>query len=183
MLISALLAPVLLIGGWTLAARLQPDGFDSTRDTISALAGLNATDRWVMTVALAGVGACHLVTAYGIRHAANGGRIVLAVGGVATLAVAAFPLPKVGSSTAHSIAALVAFGALTLWPVVARVPNPPAAVVATLVLAALLAWFGWELFTDGTRVGLSERAAAAAQALWPLAAVVWSQSVEGSSIG
>jgi hypothetical membrane protein len=168
-LLSAVLAPVFLVGGWTLAAHRQPPGYDGTRDTISALAGLGATDRWVMTAGLVGLGVCHLATALGLRGAATAGRVVLAVGGVAVLAVAAFPLPRTGSSSAHAVAALVAFGALTLWPALARVPK---GLPATLVLAALLAWFGVELFTDGAHVGLSERVLAAAQALWPLCVVV-----------
>ncbi|MGB5017831.1 MAG: DUF998 domain-containing protein, partial [Candidatus Nanopelagicales bacterium] len=75
-LVSATLAPVLLIGGWTLAARLQPAGFDSSTDTISALAGLGATDRWVMTTALLGLGACHATTASGLKAAAPAGRVL-----------------------------------------------------------------------------------------------------------
>ncbi|MFF5226922.1 DUF998 domain-containing protein [Dactylosporangium sp. NPDC000521] len=62
--VSSATAPVLLIGGWSVAAALQPR-FDPLRDTISALAGLGAAHRWVMTVALLGVGACHVVTALG----------------------------------------------------------------------------------------------------------------------
>jgi hypothetical membrane protein len=165
--VSAPLAPVLLIGGWTLAAQRQPAGYDATRDTISALAGLGATDRWVMTAGLVGVGVCHIVTASALRPAATAGRLLLATGGVATLAVAAFPVPRSGSSAAHAAAALVAFGALTLWPLFARVSRG-----ATAVLAILLAWFGLELFGDGAHVGLSERVLAAAQAIWPLCAVV-----------
>ncbi|MBA2310412.1 MAG: DUF998 domain-containing protein, partial [Pseudonocardiales bacterium] len=47
--LSSAAAPVLLIGGWTVAAVRQPAVFDSTVDTISALAALDATDRVVMT--------------------------------------------------------------------------------------------------------------------------------------
>src|SRR4051794_5022699 len=94
-LVSSVLAPILLIGGWTVAAWLQPAGYSSTRQTISELAGHGATDRWLMTAALVGVGLCHLVTAYGLG-AATPGRLVHALGGLATLAVAAFPLPAVG---------------------------------------------------------------------------------------
>jgi hypothetical membrane protein len=177
-LVSALLAPVFLIGGWTLAAYRQPAGYDATRDTISALAGLGATDRWVMTAGLVGLGVCHVVTASGLRRAATTGRVLLATGGVATLAVAAFPLPRTGSSAAHAVAALVAFGALTLWSAFARVPG---ARTATAVLALLLAWFGWELFGDGAHVGLSERVLAAAQAFWPLCVVIVTR--RGTSAG
>ena len=177
-LVSASLAPVFLIGGWTLAALRQPAGYDATRDTISALAGLGATDRWVMTAGLVGLGVCHLVTASGLRNAATAGRILLATGGVATLAVAAFPVPRTGSSAAHAVAALVAFGALTLWPVLARGSKGAA---ATAVLALLLTWFALELFGDGARIGLSERVLAAAQALCPLFVLIVTR--RGTSAG
>jgi hypothetical membrane protein len=174
--LSAGLAPVFLVGGWTLAARRQPDGYDAVRDTISALAGLGATDRWVMTAGLAGLGACHVATALGLRPAATPGRVLLATGGVATLLVAAFPVPRTGTSPAHVAAALVAFGALTLWPALSPVRSaaapwvlrPVVCIAATGVAASLLGWFGIELFSDGSAIGLSERVLAAAQALWPL---------------
>jgi hypothetical protein len=41
--VSAAAAPVLLVGGWTLAAGLQPGSFDPVADTISALAAVGAT--------------------------------------------------------------------------------------------------------------------------------------------
>jgi hypothetical protein len=40
------------------------------------------------------------------------------------------------------------------------------------VLLGLVTWFGVELAADRGYVGLSERAAAGAQAIWPLATVV-----------
>jgi len=173
-------APVLLIGGWTLAADRQPPGYDPTVETISSLAALDATDRWLMTAALVGVGLCHLVTALGLRPAAPGGRLLLAGGGVATLLVAAFPLPgSSGGSTAHTVAASLAFGLLAVWPAVAfrragGTPwplRPAVAAAATVVLVALVGWFVVAL-RDETAVGLAERVAAGAQALWPLVAVL-----------
>jgi hypothetical membrane protein len=156
------------------AAWLQPAGYSSTRQTISELAGHGATDRWLMTAALVGVGLCHLVTAYGLG-AATPGRLVHALGGLATLAVAAFPLPAVGSSGAHVLAASVAFGSLALWPALGwrrRSPvwglRPAVAITAAVVLLALVAWFAVTLGGSGGWVGLTERVAAGAQALWPL---------------
>ncbi len=61
-LVSAVAAPVLLIGGWTVAAGLQPQ-FDPVADTVSALAAIGATDRWVMSGVFVLVGACYIVTA------------------------------------------------------------------------------------------------------------------------
>ncbi len=182
--VSATAAPVLLIGGWTVAAALQRGGFDQVSGTISALAALDADHRWVMTTAIAGTGAAHMVSALGLRAAPAPGRWVHAVGGAATVLVAVFPLPTGnGDSAAHVAAAAVAFGALAAWPLVswqrgdspARRPwglRPRTVAGAMLVLAGTLGWFVVELMSDSDRVGLSERSAAGAQALWPLAVVV-----------
>jgi hypothetical membrane protein len=176
-LASAGAAPVFLIGGWVVAETRQPPSYDPIRDTISALAAQGATDRWIMTSALAGLGACHVVTALGLRPARTAGRIVLASGGVATVLVAAFPQPVRGNAVAHTVAATVAFVALGAWPLAAarrhtrvRLLTRPASAVASGVLLGLVVWFAAEL--HGGERGLAERAAASAQALWPLAVVV-----------
>lgn len=180
-LLSSAAAPVLLIGGWTVAAARQPDGFDSVVDTISDLAARGATDRWIMTVALAGLGVCYLVTALALRPAARAGRWLLACGGVATVLVAAFPLPADDSgSLAHGLAATTGFAALAVWPALAWRRHAPAplllrravALPAAAVLVGLVGWFAAELAADRGRVGLAERAAAGAEALWPLAVMV-----------
>src|SRR6202142_4643811 len=80
-LVSSAAAPVLLGGGWTLAAGLQPGSFDAVAGTISSLAAQGAADRWVMTLALAGTGACHVVTGLALRPAALAGRLVPVAGG------------------------------------------------------------------------------------------------------
>jgi hypothetical membrane protein len=180
--LSSLLAPVLLIGGWTLSASLQPGGFDSVTGTISELAGYDAASRWVMTLGIAGTGLCHLVTAAALHPAARAGRVVLAAGGVFTLLVAAFPLPAGGgSSAAHSGVAFVAFVLLTTWPAFSArrsvrgfVPGGlrrPVALTAFAVLGlATLAFFAAVLL-GWAQVGLLERVVAGGQALWPLAVV------------
>ena len=179
-LVSATAAPVLLIGGWTAAAARQSSAFDPVVETISALAARGADDRWLMTTALAGLGVCHLTTALALRAAATPGRVVLGVGGAATLLVAAFPLPAMdGHSPAHTAAAGTAFVALAVWPLVARrdgggpVLGTGATIAGGVVLLGLVGWFFAQLLTDGPRVGLSERVAAGAQALWPMVAA-WS---------
>jgi hypothetical membrane protein len=189
-------APVLLIGGWTLAAALRPDHFDSVKDTISDLAAIDAPHRWVMTSALVGVGAAHIGTALALRPATPAARWLLATGGVATVLVAANPLPgDGGSAPAHALVAGVSFVALGAWPAISwrrrsrvvpgdeapgaeAVPvipvpfRPVVALAASGVLLAGLGWFFAELVHDTDRVGLSERAAAGSEALWPLAAVL-----------
>ena len=177
-LVSSAAAPVLLIGGWTVAAGRQRGGFDPVVETISALAAHGADDRWLMTTALAGLGACHLTTALALRAAASPGRVLLAVGGVGTLLVALFPLPAGGGgSAAHTAAAAVSFVSLAAWPLLAgRAASEswplrrPVSVAAGAVLLCLVGWFFVELVADTDRVGLSERVTAGAQSLWPLAA-------------
>jgi hypothetical membrane protein len=174
--VSAGAAPVLLGGGWTLAASLQPPGYDPIRDTISALAAHGAADRWVMTSALAALGACHVITSVGLRPVRRTARMVLAGGGLATILVATFPQPSQGNSVAHTVAATGAFIALGAWPAFAahREPGAPlltrsACAGATALMLGLVVWFAAEI--HGGQRGLAERAAAGAQALWPLAVV------------
>ncbi len=166
-LVSAAAAPVALVGGWTLAAARQGPGFDPVRDTISALAASGASDPEVMTAGLVVLGGCHVATALGLVGARPLGRLVLAVGGVAAVLVAAFPQPSAG----HLPAATVSFVALTVWPALSGLPTPRAGLLATGVLAALLAWLTTQI-GGGSVLGLSERVVAGAQALWPLAVVL-----------
>jgi hypothetical membrane protein len=187
-LVSSAVAPVLLVGGWTVAAGLQPGSFDAVAGTISALAAEGAADRWVMTLALAGVGACHVITGLALRPAASAGRLVLMSGGAATVLVAAFPeTAGAGGSLPHTFWAAVGFVGLAVWPLAARgrgplVPawlRPGVCVGAAGVLLGLLVWFGTELAGGGRQVGLAERVLAGAEAVWPLAVVLacrWSQS-------
>ncbi len=173
--LSSVCAPVLLIGGWQLAAARQPGGFDPVSQTISALAARGAADRWIMSTALAGVGVCHVITASGLAPVAVPARLLLATGGAATVALTALPQPVTGDSPAHVAAAVVAFSTLSLWPALAgraALPGRGAWLSAAAVLLGLLGWFGLEYFAGGLKLGLSERVLAGAQALWPLAAVL-----------
>lgn len=164
---SATIAPVALIGGWTLAQTRQPVGFSSIRQSISALAAVGATDRWVMTTGLLLLGLCHLVTAAGLTDAGRGGRALLALGGAATVGVAALPQPASG----HVVVAAIALGALALWPALSLAPDRPARVIAAVVLLLLLGWFDLQL-RGGSLLGLTERLLAGAEALWPLTVVL-----------
>jgi len=179
--LSSAAAPVLLVGGWTVAAALQPGSFDQVTGTISALAARGAADRWVMTAAFLAVGACHLVTGLALRPAGPAGRLALMTGGAATVAVAANPVTVSGpGSLPHTLAAAVAFLSLASWPALGRRPGPAvppalrpgACAAATAALLGLLGWFYLELSAGGGQLGLAERVAAGAQALWPLAVVL-----------
>ncbi|MET0787921.1 MAG: DUF998 domain-containing protein [Cellulomonas sp.] len=174
-LASAIAAPVAMIGGWTVAAAQQPS-FDAAQETISALAASTATDPWIMTAGLAITGVAHMVTAAGLRPVPRNARLLHALGGAATLAVAALPVDAY--PTAHGIAAGIGFGALALWPAFSRrraatgILRPAVGVGASVVLVGLLGAFVLELQAGGDATGLTERAVAGAQALWPLVVVV-----------
>lgn len=173
-LVPAVAAPVALIGGWTWGAAQQPSSYSAVSQTISALAARDATDRWIMTAGLAVLGLAHVGTALGLgRSVRRPARATLALGGLATVAVALFPQPAGnGSSAAHVAFATVGFVALTLWVPAALDRGAawplraPATAAATAVLAVLLVVFGLTL--PGDVVGVTERLLAAAQAVWPL---------------
>jgi hypothetical protein len=105
--------------------------------------------------------------------------VVLGLGGAATLLVAAFPLPASdGSSVPHGISAFLAFLMLSVWPLVAwqhgvDVPwglRRNVSITAGAVLVLLLVAFGVALGRENG-IGLAERVAAGAQALWPAVVV------------
>jgi hypothetical membrane protein len=179
-LISSAAAPVLLVGGWTVAAGLQPQ-FDPVTDTVSALAAIGATDRWVMNLVFLLVGTCYIVTGLALRPASTPGRLILIGGAAAGMMVAANPEHAGGfGSVPHFVWASIGFAGMTLWPAVAARRGPavpwglrPAPAAAAVALQfALLAWFGAELILGAHQVGLAERAVGVAQAGWPLAVVL-----------
>ena len=171
--LAATAAPVLLVGGATLAAARQPPGYDTRTDTLSALAAEGAIDRWIMTLAFAAIGLCYVLTAIALREPALPGRVALATGGLATTLVAIFPEPNRGTSDRHGVAATIASSAVAVWPALAarRGPRvswplrPVVSVTVSIVLVGLLVWFAIELQRE-TLTGVYERLAAGAEALW-----------------
>jgi hypothetical membrane protein len=179
--VSSAVTPVFLIGGWTIAAGLQPLPFDPIRQSVSTLAGTGAADRWVMTLAFIVVAACYVITALGLRPAALAGRLVLIAAGLAGLLVAASPQAAPGDfSLAHAFWSALGFALLAAWPLASRqqgpmVPwglRPRAALGATAAITVLLCWFLAELIAHGAQIGLAERVLGCAQAFWPLLVVL-----------
>jgi hypothetical membrane protein len=178
--VSSAAAPVLLVGGWTVAARLQPPSFDPVSETVSGLMAVGATDPWVMTTALLAVGACYILTGAALRPARLAGRLVLITGAAAGMMVAANPEPAVGASVSHTVWAVLGFAGLAAWPCWAwrRGPAVPwglrprfcFGIVAVQLI--LLAWFVAEIITGVGQMGLAERAVGVDQALSPLTMVV-----------
>jgi hypothetical membrane protein len=177
---SAAAAPVLLVGGFTAAASLQPN-FDPVADTISALAAPGAADRWVMTATFLVVAACYVLTALALRPARGAGRLVLIAGAAGGVLVAVNPVhPQDPYPVPHMICAAIGFAGLTAWPACAwrrgpAVPwglRPAVTAAAVAALGTLLAWFVAELVSGAGQAGLAERVTGAAEAVWPLTVVL-----------
>ncbi len=168
----------MLIGGWAIAALLEGPAYDPVTQTISVLAAYGAAGFWVMTGALAVLGVCHLLTAWGLRPAAIAGRVALGAGGVASLAVALLPPPSSGGSLRHGSAVAVGFALLAVWPVLAAdrrgaAPwglRPVPSLTATALMVVSAAWFMIEMHQDGAD-GVAERLVTALQSLWPFVVV------------
>ena len=169
---------------WSAGGRWRPacnPGSIPVADTVSALAAIGATDRWVMTLTFVVVGLCYVATALALRPARRPGRVLLLVGAVSGMLVAANPEGSGGfGSVPRFVLAATGFALLTIWPLWASrrdpaVPwalRPGAAAAAVAVQFALLAWFGAELITAAGQAGLAERIMGAAQAAWPLTVVL-----------
>jgi hypothetical protein len=179
--VSSAAAPVLLVGGWTVAAGLQRRPFDQVAETVSGLMAVGATDRWVMTTVFLAVGVCYIVTAAALRPAASAGRLVLVAGAAAGMLVTGNPEPAAGGgSVAHAIWAALEVAGLAAWPACAwrrgsPVPwglRPGVCFAAIAVELIVVAWFVTELITGAGQAGLAERTVGVAQALWPLAVVL-----------
>ncbi|MFC1405448.1 MULTISPECIES: DUF998 domain-containing protein [Streptacidiphilus] len=177
-LITAGTAPILLVGGWTVAALLLGSGYDPATDTISVLASVGEPYRWLMTAAIAGLGVCHVATAVGLRAAPLVGRIALAGAGGSAIVLALTPEPHDGASFQHGTVVAVGFSLMALWPALAArrgpaapwVLRPRTVLLVTLLVLAGAAWFLLELRDHGL-VGVAERALCAIQSLWPLVVV------------
>lgn len=180
--LSALAAPIVLLAGYLYAAGATP-GFDPVSNLFSDLGAANSSTRWVIAGTLGLLGACHVVTAFGLRPADTAGRWLLGGGGVALWLVAALPNNTAGRfMVRHTFASAVAFGLLALWPAMSGHTGSPAwplrrrvgvivsALGFVLIEATLLG-----IVTRSDTGGLRELLLYAATALWPLVVVVWTR--------
>ncbi|MGW0733944.1 DUF998 domain-containing protein [Streptomyces sp. NPDC002851] len=172
-------APVLLVGGWTVAAIIEGPSYDPAAETISVMAADGAAARWVLTGALVALGVCHLVTAWGLRVAALAGRWALGCGGVAVIGMALSPVPKgSGGSLLHGWVVGIGFALMALWPVLASDGDgaapwglrPVLSVVVCVLIGVGAAWFLIELQREGA-AGVAERILTTAQTVWPFVVV------------
>jgi hypothetical protein len=172
--LSAGLAPVVLVGAWLVADSLQPRTYSPIRDTVSVLAGLDGTDRWIMTWALFAICGCYLLTAIGLAGLGLPARLLLIVAGTCSAGIALSPEPSSGPTIAHL--AWTGLGGVTIaiWPAVAawRLQERPLvlstrpSIAVSVLFVGLLAWVVLET-RGGRDLGLAERLDSGVQTCWP----------------
>jgi hypothetical protein len=176
---STALAPLVMIGAWLVAEAFQPRSYSPLHSSISGLAALGATDRWIMTGALYLVGACYLVTAAVFPGLRGPARIVLLIAGISSVGIADSPQPVRGTNPQHLVWTSLGAVAIAIWPAftASRAPSPPlilrprGAAVVTALSVALLAWLIAET-QGGFALGLAERLVTGTQVAWPFIVIL-----------
>lgn len=172
------LLPALLTVGWLVADARQSGDYSPVRQTVSVLAGHEATDRWIVTGALYLVGVGYLVAAWGLAAVGPPAQLGLAVAGAAAFGVATFPVAADGTSRPHAVCVVIGALTIALWPaLVARRGSPAlnavglrASITAMVVSVALFAWTALEI--HGSKLGLAERMSSSLQVCWPFVIAV-----------
>jgi len=171
--VSTALAPLVMIGAWLVAEALQPPSYSPLHSSISGLAALGATDRWIVTSALFLVGACYLVTAACLPGQRAPSRIVLLIAGLSSVGIAVSPQPVQGTNPQHLVWTSLGAVAIAIWPAftASRAASPPlilqarGAAAVTVVFLVLLAWLIAET-QHGAALGLTERLVTGLQMTW-----------------
>lgn len=170
----AVLAPAVLVVGLGAAQSAWP-GPDPWNQSLSALSGLGATNRWIMAGTLGVAAVLHVLVAAGLRpRVPTAAWALLGAGGVMLLVASLNPQPVGGYSAVHMVAAGLAWAAFTTWPLgLAFSPSvePRLRVASALVVAVLfvlVGWFAVQLVTSGTWYGTSQRIVMLVQAVWPI---------------
>jgi hypothetical membrane protein len=177
--VSTALAPLLMVGAWLVAETLQPPSYSPLHSSISGLAALGATDRWIVTGALLLVGACYFVTAACLPGLRKSARTVLVIAGLSSIGIAMSPQPVHGTNAQHLVWTSLGAVAIAVWPAftAGRAPSqplilrPPGAAAVTVVSLALLTWLVAET-QGGSDLGLAERLVTGVQITWPFIVIL-----------
>jgi hypothetical protein len=173
-LVLAVLAPAVLVVGLGAAQSAWP-GPEPWNQSLSALSGLGATNRWIMAGTLGVAAVLHVLVAAGLRpRVPTAAWALLGAGGVMLLITSLNPQPVGGYSAVHMVAGGLAWLAYSFWPLgLAWSPSVPpwlrrGSLIVVAVLAVLVAWFAVQLVTSGTWYGTSQRIVMLVQAVWPI---------------
>jgi Protein of unknown function (DUF998) len=178
--VTALLAPVVLVGGWLIAGALQPASYSPMGQTISVLAGQSGTDRWVMTAALLLVGGCQIATGAGLTAVRLPARVLLVLTGLSTVGIAATPEPATGPTPRHLAFAVSCVVTTAVWPVLVARRGPAQSWIlgvygcatVTALFAGLSCWLLIAARAGAGDLGMVERLTSAAQGVFPVVIAV-----------
>ena len=175
LLVLAVLGPVQSVVGWSMSAALWP-GYDPVVQTISELASPESPVRYLQSSFFILGALIDIVVALRFTVIAKPARVLIFLGGLATIGLTIFPTPLVGVSEPHRVFATISFVIFSIWPVFGMrlgrewppIVRPLASIVATLVLGAiaigfLAIWTNPEIQT----AGFWERAVTTSQAIYP----------------
>lgn len=173
LLVVAIVGPLQSVGGWLISGALWP-GYDPVRLTISDLAAPESPVNQIQTGFFLFAALLEILVAWLAADFRMRARVVIALGALATIGVAAFPTPLDGSTPEHRFFAIASFLFFSAWPLFAidkNSPNPAlrpkAVVIALVVLTAISVWFLW-IWADKESpiTGLAERILTTSQALY-----------------
>jgi hypothetical membrane protein len=175
LLFLAVLGPVQSVLGWSLSAALWP-GYDPITQTISELASPESPVRYLQSSFFILGALIDIVVALRFTVIAKPARVLIFLGGLATIGLTVFPTPLVGISEHHRVFATISFVIFSVWPVFGMrfsrdwppIVRPLASIVGTLILGAiafgfLAIWTNPEIQT----AGFWERAVTTSQAIYP----------------
>ena len=182
LLVLAVLGPIQSVVGWSLSAALWP-GYDSITQTISELASPESPVRYLQSSFFLLGALIDIVVAWKFTVLAKPARVLIFLGGLATIGLTIFPTPLVGVSEPHRVFATLSFVIFSVWPVFGMrftrewppIVRPLASIVATLALGAiaigfLSVWTNPEIHT----AGLWERVVTTSQAVYPALVIILS---------
>lgn len=175
LLVLAVVGPVQSVLGWSLSAALWP-GYDPVVQTISELASPESPVRYLQSSFFILGALIDIVVALKFTVIAKPARVLIVLGGLATVGLTVFPTPLVGVSEPHRVFATISFVIFSIWPVFGMrfgsewppIVRPYASIAATLVLGAiaigfLAIWSNPDIHT----AGFWERVVTTSQAIYP----------------
>ncbi|MDH6532408.1 putative membrane protein [Aurantimicrobium minutum] len=175
LLFLAVLGPVQSVVGWSLSAALWP-GYDPIAQTISELASPESPVRYLQSSFFILGALIDIVVALRFTVIALPARVLIFLGGLATIGLTIYPTPLVGVSEPHRVFATISFVIFSVWPVFGMrfsrewppIVRPLASIVSTLILGAIaIGFLGVWTNPDIHTAGLWERVVTTSQAVYP----------------
>lgn len=140
MRVAGAVGPVAFVAAWAVGGARMPAGYSPVDDAISRIAEVGSPARSLMTAGMVTFGvAVPLFAAGARRRLGTPTATALAVAGVATLGVAAFPLEAGVDDTAHAVCASIGYAGMAAAPLLVRDRGRIDAATGVLAAVSLVA--------------------------------------------